>query len=37
MEKEAEKKIVEYELSRLMGITLRLEDELNSILGADEY
>ena len=28
----AEKKFVEKELSRLMEITLRLEDELNSVV-----
>ena len=28
----AEKKFVEEELSRLMEITLRLEDELNSVV-----
>jgi hypothetical protein len=31
-----EKKLVEQELSCLMEITLRLEDELNSVLTSDE-
>lgn len=31
-----EQKLVEQELSYLMEITLRLEDELNSIVGAEE-
>jgi len=31
-----EQKMVEQELSYLMEITLRLEDELNSIVRADE-
>ncbi|MBA7672868.1 hypothetical protein ES703_81055 [subsurface metagenome] len=31
-----EQKIVEQELSLLMEITLRLEDELNSIVGNNE-
>ena len=36
-DKMAEKKFVEKELSCLMEITLRLEDELNSILNREQF
>lgn len=35
-EKMREKKIVEKELSLLMEVTLRLEDELNSLTNSEE-
>ena len=35
--KEMEQKFVEEELSRLMEITLRLEDELNSVVSNEQF